>query len=223
MPALTKLSSRRMKERKVTIPSSAGIRLEGLLTVHEASSFSGGVILCHPHPQYGGDMYNPVIAAGAEAASQEGYSTLCFNFRGVGESEGSYGEGIGEQADVQAAIECLDSELRNPDSFIILFGYSFGAWTALPIAVQDQRVKGMIAVAPPLEMYDFGFLQGCKKRKLFIAGSQDVYCPASVLRKWYERLDEPKSLMIIPGADHFFFSHTHALAQPVKEFLRTFL
>ena len=210
-----------MKEVRVSIPS-AGIRLEGLLTVQEASSFSGGVILCHPHPQYGGDMHNPVIEAGMNAASQEGYSTLRFNFRGVGGSEGTYGEGIGEKEDVQAAVEYLNPELKNPGSFFILFGYSFGAWVGLPVAVQDQRARGMIGVAPPLEMYDFAFLTGCKKRKLFIAGNRDLYCPAPVLAKWYEQLDEPKSLTIIPGADHFFFSHTQALVQPLIEFLRTF-
>ena len=78
-----------MKEEKVFIPS-AGIQLEGLLSIQEASFFRGGVILCHPHPQYGGDMGHPVITTAAEAASQEGFSTLRFNFRGVGESGGSY-------------------------------------------------------------------------------------------------------------------------------------
>jgi len=77
-----------MKEEKVFIPS-AGIQLEGLLSIQEASSFRGGVILCHPHP-HGGDMGHPVITTAAEAASQEGFSTLRFNFRGVGESGGSY-------------------------------------------------------------------------------------------------------------------------------------
>ena len=95
-----------MREEKVLIPSSA-IRLEGLLSNQEALHLKGGVILCHPHPQYGGDMYNPVIAIAVEAASQEGFATLRFNFRGVGESEGSYGEGIGEREDVKAVIEYL--------------------------------------------------------------------------------------------------------------------
>jgi len=210
-----------MTEEKVAIPCG-GNNLEGLLGVQESPSFRGSVILCHPHPQYGGNMYNPVVAAGVEAGQREGYTTLRFNFRGVGDSEGSYGDGVGEKEDVLAAIQYLSLKLGESNQSLILFGYSFGASTALPIAVQDQRIKGMIGVAPPLDMSDFKFLMGCEKKKLFIAGNRDIYCPVPDLEKWYEQLDEPKSLIILPGADHFLFSHTHALIQPIREFLRTF-
>jgi alpha/beta superfamily hydrolase len=208
-----------MKEEKVFIPST-GIQLEGLLSMQEASSFRGGVILCHPHPQYGGDMDHPVITTAVEAASQEGFSTLRFNFRGVGESEGSYGEGIGEREDVKAVADYLYSRLKNNHSPLILVGYSFGAWAGFPIAIEDERFEGMVAVAPPLEIYDFGFLKGCKKKKLFIAGNRDFFCPPSVLEEWYKGLEEPKSLAVIPGADHFLLFHTRYFIQPLKEFFR---
>ena len=152
-----------MREEKVFIPSTGG-QLEGLLSMQEASSFRGGVILCHPHPQYGGDMDHPVITTAGEAAYEEGFSTLRFNFRGVGESEGSYGEGIGEREDVKAVADYLYSRLKNNHSPLILVGYSFGAWAGFPIAIEDERFEGMVAVAPPLEIYDFGFLKGCKPR-----------------------------------------------------------
>jgi alpha/beta superfamily hydrolase len=206
-----------MREEKVLIPST-GIQLEGFMNIQEALSFKGGVIFCHPHPQFGGDMYNSVIATAVEAASQEGFSTLRFNFRGVGESGGSYSEGIGEMEDVEATIDYLSSGLRDSNLPLILLGYSFGAWTGLPVAAKDTRVKGMVAIAPPLGLYDFGFLKGCKKRKLLIAGSEDPWCPASVLEEWYQQLEEPKSLAIIQGADHFFIFHTHLLTQPLREF-----
>jgi uncharacterized protein len=209
-----------MREEKVFIRST-GIQLEGLLSIQEASSFRGGVILCHPHPQYGGDMDHPVLTSTAEAASQEGFSTLRFNFRGVGESEGSYGEGIGEREDVRAVTDYFYPRLKNNHPPLILIGYSFGAWAGFPIAIEDERFKGMIAIAPPLEIYDFGFLKGCKKKKLFIAGNRDLFCPSSVLEEWYQHLDEPKSLSIIPGADHFFLFHTRFLPQPLREFLKT--
>ncbi|HUL22297.1 MAG TPA: PhoPQ-activated protein PqaA family protein, partial [Thermodesulfobacteriota bacterium] len=80
---------------------------------------------------------------------------------------------------------------------------------------------GMAAIAPPLEIYDFGFLKGCKKRKLFISGDRDSFCPPSLLERWYQQLEEPKSLTLIPGADHFLFSNIHFLIQPLREFLRT--
>ena len=102
-----------MKEEKVFFPSGR-VQLEGLLSVHEALSIKGGLILCHPHPQFGGDMHNTVISIAAEAAFQEGFSTLRFNFRGVGESEGTYGEGIGDQEDVKAAIDFFSTRQNDP-------------------------------------------------------------------------------------------------------------
>ena len=208
-----------MKEAKVFIPSD-GIQLEGLLSIQEAPSFKGGVICCHPHPQYGGDMHHPVIAASLKAAFEEGFSTLRFNFRGVGESGGSYSEGVGERQDVRAAADYFHSRLKGNASLLILVGYSFGAWAGFPVAVKDERFGGMAAIAPPLEIYDFGFLMGCKKRKLIVAGNRDSFCPTSLLEGWYQKLDEPKSLTILPGADHFFFSHTRFLIEPLREFFR---
>lgn len=208
-----------MREEKVFIPSDS-IQLEGLLSVQEALSVKGGVVLCHPHPQYGGDMDSPVITTAAEAASDEGFFTLRFNFRGVGESEGSYGDGVGERKDVEAAIDYLYSIQKDSRVPLILLGYSFGAWIGFSAAVHDGRIKGMVAIAPPLELYDFGFLKGCRKGKLVIAGNRDFFCPTTQLEKWYQQLEEPKSLALIQGADHFFFGHTRFLIEPLKAFLK---
>ena len=193
--------------------------MEGLIHQGEAHSTRGGVVLCHPHPQFGGDMENPVIHSGVHAAVEAGFSTLRFNFRGVGESEGAYAEGIGEREDVRAAVECLASTLGKPRPLIML-GYSFGAWVGSPVAVGDHRVKAMVVVAPPLEMLDFGFFRGCEKSKLIVAGNRDLYCPLHLLEKWYQTLDEPKSLLLIEGADHFFFSHHRAIIPPLVEFFK---
>ncbi len=208
-----------LKEEKVLI-SSGGTQLEGLLSIREALCNKGGVVFCHPHPLYGGDMENPVIATAVGAAAEEGFSTLRFNFRGVGGSEGSYGEGIGEQEDVKSGIEFICSRLGHPDPSIILLGYSFGARAGFAVAVSERRVKGLIAIAPPLKMYDFGFVTESTKEKLFIAGDRDLYCPAQLLKEWYQGLREPKSLIFIRGADHFFFSHLDALMEPLKKFFR---
>ena len=210
-----------MREEKISVPCG-DIQLEGLLSVQETLSIKGGVICCHPHPLYGGDMDNTVVAAGIEAASQEGLSTLRFNFRGVGESGGSYGEGIEERKDVKAAIDFFVARLGSGNVPIILLGYSFGAWAAMPVAADDARVKGMVAISPPLDLYDFGFLKGCKKKKLLVAGNMDDYCPETRLQAFYEHLDEPKTLMIIPGADHFYSFQDSALIKPLREFFRTF-
>ncbi len=210
-----------MKEEKVFIPAD-GIRLEGLLSIQEASSSRGGVICCHPHPQFGGEMSHPVVTTALEAALDEGFSTLRFNFRGVGESEGSYGDGIGERRDVRAAADYLDSKLEGRPRDLVLVGYSFGAWAGFPVAVEDERFAGMAAIAPPLEIYDFGFLKGCRKRKLFVAGDRDSFCPSPLLERWFQQIEEPKSLAVIPGADHFFFAHVHLLIQPLREFFKSF-
>jgi uncharacterized protein len=211
-----------MKEEKIAFPSS-GVTLEGLMSIHEALSARGGVVLCHPHPQHGGNMHNPVIASGVQGASEAGFSTLRFNFRGVGESEGRYADGIGEREDVQAAVDCLNATAGERAHPLILFGYSFGAWAGIPVAVGDGRIDGMVVVAPPIEMYDFGFLKGCKKNKRIVAGSEDLFCPLPLLKKWYQQLEEPKSLTVIQGADHFFFSHQRTLIFPIKEFFQTVL
>jgi alpha/beta superfamily hydrolase len=208
-----------MREEKVFIPSDS-IQLEGLLSVQEAPSVKGGVILCHPHPQYGGDMDNPVITTAGEAASEEGFSTLRFNFREVRESEGFYGDGVGEKRDVEAAIDYLHSSQKDSKVPLILLGYSFGAWIGFSVAVHDERIKGMVAIAPPLELYDFGFLKGCKKKKLLIAGTRDSFCPTTQLEEWYQQLEEPKSLALIQGADHFFFGHTRFLIEPLRDFFK---
>ncbi|MGQ9645068.1 MAG: alpha/beta hydrolase [Thermodesulfobacteriota bacterium] len=207
-----------MREEKVFIPSQ-GFQLEGLLSNQEAFSVRGGAILCHPHPQYGGDMHSLVISTAVDAAYQEGYTTLRFNFRGVGRSGGSYSEGIGEREDVRAAIDYLCSAFGHTDLPLVLLGYSFGAWAALPVGVEDRRVKAMVGIAPPLELYDFDFLEGSKKKKLLVAGDQDFFCPMDALKSYFERLDQPKSLAIIEGADHFFFTHHRALVEPLREFL----
>jgi alpha/beta superfamily hydrolase len=209
-----------MREEKVLIPSK-GVQLEGLLSIQEAFSMKGGVILCHPHPQYGGDMHNLVISTAVDAASQEGFSTLRFNFRGVGKSGGSYSEGVGEREDVKAVIDYLFSVLGRSDSRFTLLGYSFGAWAALPVGIEDNRIKRMVAIAPPLGLYDFGFLEGSKKIKLLMAGDQDFFCPMALLESWFERLEAPKSLAIIQGADHFFFAHHRLLIEPLRKFLES--
>jgi len=208
-----------MREEKVFLPSK-GVQLEGLLSIQEAPSMKGRVIFCHPHPQYGGDMHNLVISTAVDAASQEGFSTLRFNFRGVGRSEGSYSQGVEEREDVKAAIDYLFSTLDHSDSPFILLGYSFGAWAALPVGIEDNRIKGMVAIAPPLGLYDFGFLERSKKIKLLMAGDQDFFCPMGLLESWFERLEEPKSLVIIEGADHFFFAHHRLLIEPLREFFK---
>jgi len=206
-----------MNEERIFI-QSVGIKLEGLQSIQKREASKFGIILCHPHPLYGGDMYNPVIEMASKVAQEEGISTLRFNFRGVGNSEGAYGEGIGEMEDVKAAIKYFYSKLLDNNPYLILLGYSFGVRVGFPIAVHDDRIKGMVAIAPVVEFDDFEYLKGCKKEKLFIAGEDDPYCPPNKLKELFEKLDEPKRIFIIPGVDHFFFNQHKSIVQPLREF-----
>lgn len=107
---------------KVTFFDSGPLKMQGLLEEHSGEK---GVVVTHPHPLYGGDMYNHVVEAVCQAYQEREYSCLRFNFRGVGLSEGEYDKGIGEQDDVMAALDYLSALGQNE---IDLVGYSFGAW-----------------------------------------------------------------------------------------------
>lgn len=176
-----------------------------------------GVVLCHPHPQYGGDMHNPVVLATAAALQDAGVATLRFNFRGVGASEGDYAGGRGEADDARGAVEFL--RRRVGAAPIALAGYSFGALVALRAGHDHAGVSHLAAIAPPLSMFDVGFLSGCTKPKLFVLGDRDQYCPLSALERCLNGLAEPKQLHCVPGADHFFSGHEASIAQTVAGFL----
>ncbi len=210
-----------MKEERISFPSGS-ILLEGLLAFPSRPSLKGGMVLCHPHPLYGGEMRNQVLFVAHNTALDEGFATLRFNFRGVGGSGGVYDEGVGEQEDVRSAIEYLTSQMNQGDVPILLVGYSFGAWVGLPVAMEMDQVRGMVAISPPLEIWDFNDLKECEKEKLIIGGDKDDFCPISLLKEWFGQLKEPKSLSIIQGADHFYSFHAYHIAQPLREFLKHF-
>jgi alpha/beta superfamily hydrolase len=158
-------------------------------------------------------MDNPVVVRAAEVCRDAGLATLRFNFRGVGASGGTHGGGEGEREDVLGALALLQRAL-GPTAPLGVIGYSFGAWVGGRVACSDDRVKGVALIAPPLAAYDFGFLRGCRKTLLLLAGSQDPYCP----RKEFEALaaDIPGAgARVIEGADHFFFGTLYPLGEAV--------
>ena len=204
-----------MEEERVYF-EAGGAGIEGLLSP-DKGTFKGAIIICHPHPLFGGDMHNTVVVALAQIAAMWDFTSLRFNFRGVGESTGTFGSGISEKTDVKGAIDFLE-ERRKP-AVILLAGYSFGAIVCLPVGVDDERVRGLIGVAPPLEMFDFGFLRDCQKPKLFICGEHDTICPPSKLEEFFQALPYPKWLRILPGIDHFFTGKRGLLEGAVGDFL----
>jgi len=202
------------QEEEPVLFRSGDFHLEGLL--RRGDRGAEAFVLCHPHPQYGGNMHNNVVSAMATACQEKGISTLRFNFRGVGRSEGKFGDGIEERLDVEAAIDFF-LEHRAP-SAIHIGGYSFGAHVGLYVGSVDDRVNGFVAIAPPLVLYTFDFMTNSSKKKLLIAGADDPFCPSGRFREWFDSLDEPKAFRVIPQADHFFWGKEDALKDALKAY-----
>ena len=206
-----------MKQARVSFPSGE-LFLEGILAIPEGAGPFPAVIVCHPHPLYGGSMDNNVVYSLFEALTQASLASFKFNFRGVGGSQGEFGQGIGEQEDVEAAISFISTVKGVNSKRIGLAGYSAGAGFALPVGLNDVRIKAMAAVSPPLSMFDFDFLKVCPKPKLLISGGRDNFTSADQFLEFCQNLPEPKEYESIEGADHFWWGYESRLATKVTAF-----
>jgi len=194
--------------RTVDLTGPAG-RLEALLN-EGASDAKHAALVCHPHPQGGGTLHNKVVYHAMKAlnAAEFGlqYPVLRFNFRGTGLSEGLH-DGDAEAEDVLAAVEWLRNELGLP---IILVGFSFGAAMALRACCESHRrmVSAVAALGLPLRVnvrrYLYPFLASCSLPKLFLSGDSDSFAPDKELIELVATTAEPKKLVLLPGANHFF-------------------
>jgi alpha/beta superfamily hydrolase len=163
-------------------------------------------------------MDNNVILAVGSALVEKSIIAFMFNFRGVSGSQGSYGDGIAEQEDVKAAISWLVSQPVVDGNRLGLFGYSFGAAVALPVACDDERVKAMALVSSPFSQSHLSQLNGCTKPKLIICGTLDVVVTLEQARLMNREAAEPKQLELVPGADHFWVGYEAVLADKVTTF-----
>ena len=182
--------------QQVAIPVSHG-SLEGILQTGEPDA-SLAAIVCHPHPLYGGTMHNKVVFHAAKAFGELGWPVLRFNFRGVGASSGSYGEGIAEEEDLRAALDFLDRDRA------VLAGFSFGSRVALNVGASDERAAALCGIGVPVLSGGLEAVQRCVKPKFFVQGRLDEHGPPSAMEPWFGSLPEPKRLAWIDGADHFF-------------------
>jgi len=202
-----------MKEESVSIPCGE-LKLEGLLARPDGST--GAAVVCHPHPLYGGSMYNNVVEAMLKALWRCGYATLRFNFRGVGGSTGEHTGGVGEGDDAKAALRFILAQPGLGKAGAIMSGYSFGAAVAMRAGAEANEVETIAAVALPVGMGDFPQPTSNKKIVL-IAGDRDGYCPgpkiAEVARHCGGRLK------MIEGADHFFGGYEDILSDALVELL----
>jgi hypothetical protein len=185
------------------LQSPAG-RLEAVLNTGRPDA-PYAVLLCHPHPLGGGTMHNKVVYHAMKSFSSFGLPVLRFNFRSVGLSEGTFDEGRGEQEDVRAALDWLEANLKLP---IIFAGFSFGSYVGLRACCGEARVKGLLALGLPVQAegrnYTYDFLAQCRQPKLFLSGDHDQYGPRPLVEKAFASASEPKRLVWIEGAEHFF-------------------
>lgn len=202
-----------MVEEEIYI-RSGGLRIQALIDNVPGDK---AAVITHPHPLYGGDMFNPVVETLVRTYRNQGYTTLRFNFRGAGRSEGRYDQGLGEQQDLRSAVEYLQSDGKRG---IDLAGYSFGAWVnALAVGDLDEAQR-LIMVSPPVGLIDFSFLGRQPRIKLVVSGSQDDIAPTEAISKMMPTWNPAADFVVIQGADHFYGGKISELEAVVGDFLR---
>jgi len=198
-------------------------RLEGRYQ-HSRLSNAPIALLLHPHPEYGGTMNNKVVYQLFHAFARRGFSTLRFNFRGVGRSQGHFDRGEGELSDAAAALDWMQA--HNPNSTgCWIGGFSFGAWVGMQVLMRRPEIDGFISVAPPANSFDFGFLAPCPSSGLMIQGGRDDIVPREAVDKLVAKLSSQRGISIdyriIAEANHFFGNHMDELVAHVEDYLNT--
>jgi uncharacterized protein len=211
--------------RSLFLEGPAG-RLEALLNAG-AESATHAAVVCHPHPMFGGTLHNKVVFHTMKALNSFGFPVLRFNFRGAGLSHGEHDHGDGEVDDVCTALDWMDTEFHLP---LVFAGFSFGAAVGMRAACPDARVKAVIGVGVPAvpvaadreapRVYSYEFLRDCGKPKLFVSGGRDQFGPRAKLEELVASAPEPKKLVVIEGADHFFEGRLRELRETIEGWVR---
>lgn len=207
--------TRPLPPEPVTIPGPAG-RLEALVESPGEVRGDAAAVVCHPHPVFHGTMHNKVVHTMARAANRLGCPALRFNFRGVGDSEGGYGEGLGETEDALAAVAW--ARARWPGAAVWLAGFSFGAWVALN-AARHARPALLVTIAPPVQRFPVAEVARPPVPWLVVQGREDEVVDPAAVEAWSRGLTPPPDLRLMDDTDHFF----HGRLNPLREVLEDFL
>jgi hypothetical protein len=196
-------------------------KLEALIDVPENAP-RAAVVFAHPLPTHGGTMHTKAVYQGTKGLVRAGCAVLRFNFRGVGQSAGSFDAGPGEKGDFIAALDYMAQ--KYPQLPLWSAGFSFGSWIALETGAVDPRVEVLIGIAPPVTKtgYDFSNTRVSTKPKFFVHGEADEICPLQDMWKFYGSLPEPKELVVIDMADHLFDGHTTEVGEALEDLLEDF-
>ena len=201
----------KIEEPKINIKGPAG-NLEAQLM---KGNNNLGVIVCHPHPQYGGTMAFPVVRKLYKAFGNLGYPSLRFNFRGVGNSDGISGNGEGEREDFISVCKFL---LHGGFGVkrILVIGYSFGATIGASVASEFAEIIGYVAISYPFSFIPQFISQAqINKPKFFIIGDRDDFTTLEIFQKEYNNMPEPKDIKIFPGVDHFWSGSENILTDTI--------
>ena len=179
-------------------------------------------LVLHPHPRFGGTMNNQIVYQLFYMFVERGFTTLRFNFRGIGRSQGEFDHGSGELSDAAAALDWIQA--IHPDSKNCwVAGYSFGAWIGMQLLMRRPEIEGFMSIAPQPNSYDFSFLAPCPSSGLIIHGDKDKVAPPKDVQGLVDKLKTQKGILItqktIEGANHFFSDHTPELMSECAEYL----
>ena len=196
------------------------IKLEAELFLSKLGTENVLILICHPHPQYGGNMFNNVVSGVFNKLVRNDISCIRFNFRGVGRSTGSHSNGTGELSDVHACIDFVINERKFEKIF--LCGYSYGAAIGCSAVGYSDKIVGYISISFPWDFMGSKYkeLSQSSKPKLFIQGDKDTVAHYGNFQKNFDYYLDPKKKKIVEGADHFYGNYEEQVADIVLEFLR---
>lgn len=196
-------------------------RLEGRYT-HSKIKDAPLALVLHPSPEFGGTMNNKITYLMHQAFVARGFSTLRFNFRGVGRSQGVYDEGEGELSDAASALDWMQ-ELNPNAPYTWIGGFAFGAWISMQLLMRRPEIKGFVSVAPPTNTKDFTFLAPCPTSGLILHGTKDDVVSQESIVDFIEKIQLQKGIELdyrrIEGANHFFHNATDELIAQMHDHL----
>ena len=178
------------------------------------------VVFAHPLPTQGGTMHTKVVFQAAKALAEIGCVVLRFNFRGVGRSAGAWDNGRGELDDYRAAVDYMATE--HPGLEMWAAGFSFGSYVALTVGATDPRMGALIAIAPPVDRYDYSPVIQAAKPTFIVHGERDELIPLARVRAFYAQLQEPKELVEIDRATHLFEGQAGEVGDALRDLLTDF-
>ena len=204
----------------VIFPGPEG-RLEGRFSPAPRPRAPVAMIL-HPHSQGGGTMNDRIVQQLYKTFAARGFAVLRFNFRGVGKSQGSFDNGIGELSDAASALDWVQ-QIHPEAQTTWVAGVSFGALIGMQLLMRRPEIRGFISIAPPANMYDFSFLAPCPASGIFIQGTSDTVVQPVAVQKLVDKLRTQKHITIhhdeIPRANHFFENEQDELMKSVDNYL----